>query len=77
MLNLSYQKIFSDVRSQDVEDDGLVFLSETIRAERIREEEGVFERRLVDLGGGARGIQHDNRLRYQVGDTTKLAFVFS
>jgi hypothetical protein len=37
--NLSYQKIFSDVCSQDVEDDGLSFLSEMIRVERIRDEE--------------------------------------
>jgi len=37
--NLSYQKIFSDVLSQDVEDDGLSFLSETIRVEPIREED--------------------------------------
>jgi predicted nucleotidyltransferase component of viral defense system len=39
MPNLSYQKIFSDVCSRDVEDDGLAFLSETIRVERIRDEE--------------------------------------
>jgi len=37
--NQSYQKIFSDVCSQAVEDDGLSFLSETIRVERIRDEE--------------------------------------
>jgi len=37
--NLSYQNIFSDVCSQDVKDDGLSFLSETIRVERIRDEE--------------------------------------
>jgi len=37
--NLSYQKIFLDVLSQDVEDDGLSFLSETIRVEPIRDEE--------------------------------------
>jgi hypothetical protein len=37
--NLSYQKIFSEVCSQDVEDDGLSFFSETIRVERIRDEE--------------------------------------
>ena len=40
MPNLSYKKIFSEVCSQDVEDDGLSFLSETIRVERIRDEEG-------------------------------------
>jgi len=39
MPNLSYQKIFSDLCSQDVEDDGLSFLSKTIRVERIRDEE--------------------------------------
>lgn len=39
MANLSYQKIFSDVCSQDVEDDGLSFPSETIGIERIRDEE--------------------------------------
>lgn len=37
--NLSYQKIFLDVLSQDMEDDGLSFLSETIRVEPIRDEE--------------------------------------
>jgi hypothetical protein len=42
MPNLSYQKIFSDVCSQDVKDDGLSFLSKTIRVERIRDEE-VYE----------------------------------
>ena len=39
MPNLSYQKIFSEVCSQDVEDDGLSFQSETIRVEPIRDEE--------------------------------------
>src|SRR5215467_9562785 len=39
MPDLSYQKIFSDVCSQDVEEDGLSFLSDTIRIERIRDEE--------------------------------------
>jgi predicted nucleotidyltransferase component of viral defense system len=38
-MNLSYQKIVSDVCSQDVEEDGLSFLSQTIRVERIRDEE--------------------------------------
>ena len=37
--NVTYQKIFSDVCSQDVENDGISFLSETIRIERIRDEE--------------------------------------
>jgi predicted nucleotidyltransferase component of viral defense system len=39
MPNLSYKKIFSEVCLQEVEDDGLSFLSETIRVERIRDEE--------------------------------------
>jgi len=66
MPNLSYQKIFSEVCSQDVEDDGLSFLSETIRIERIRDEEayegvrGLLEARLgnvriplqIDVGFG-------------------------
>ena len=37
--NVTYQKIFSDVCSQDVENDGISFRSETIRIERIRDEE--------------------------------------
>ena len=45
--NPSYQKIFSDVCSQDVEDDGLSFLSETIRVERIRDEEAYEGVRVV------------------------------
>ncbi len=39
MSNAGYQKVFSKVCSQDVEDDGLSFPSETIRVERIRDEE--------------------------------------
>lgn len=39
MSNPAYQKVFSEVCSQDVEDDGLSFPSETIRLERIRDEE--------------------------------------
>ena len=37
--NISYRKIFSDVCSQKVEDDGLMFLPDTIRVERIRDDE--------------------------------------
>ena len=37
--NVSYKKIFSDVCSQEVEDDGLSFPSDSIRIERIRDEE--------------------------------------
>jgi hypothetical protein len=39
MSNVNYKKIFSEVCSQEVDDDGLSFLSDTIRIERIREEE--------------------------------------
>jgi len=55
MPNLSYRKIFSDVCSQVVEDDGLSFLSQTIRVERIRDEEAyegvrvLLEARLGDV----------------------------
>ena len=37
--SVSYKKIFSDVCSQEVEDDGLSFPSDSIRIERIRDEE--------------------------------------
>ena len=37
--NVSYRKIFSEVRSQKVEDDGLTFPPDTIRVERIRDDE--------------------------------------
>lgn len=37
MSNVSYQKVLAEVCSQDVEDDGLSFLSEKIRVERIRD----------------------------------------
>ena len=37
--NVSYRKIFSEVCSQKVEDDGLTFLPDTIRVERIRDDE--------------------------------------
>lgn len=55
MPTLSYRKIFSDVCSQVVEDDGLSFLSETVRVERIRDEEAyegvgvLVEARLGDV----------------------------
>ena len=39
MLPVSYKKIISAVCSQEVEDDGLSFLAETIRVEHIRDEE--------------------------------------
>jgi len=37
--NIGYRKIFSEVCSQKVEDDGLMFLPDTIRVERIRDDE--------------------------------------
>jgi hypothetical protein len=37
--NISYRKIFSDVCSQKVEEDGLMFLPDTIRVERIPDDE--------------------------------------
>jgi hypothetical protein len=37
--DVSYRKIFSEVCSQKVEDDGLMFLADTIRADRIRDDE--------------------------------------
>jgi predicted nucleotidyltransferase component of viral defense system len=37
--NTSYRKIFSEVCSQKVADDGLTFLPDTIRVERIRDDE--------------------------------------
>src|ERR1700730_15317152 len=43
----------------------------------VRGQTGVVERRLVSVDGGARRILDDNRLRYYVGDTTELAFIFS
>jgi len=46
--NTSYRKIFSEVCSQKVEDDGLTFLLDTIRVERIRGDE-AYERVRVRL----------------------------
>ena len=37
--DVSYRKIFSEVCSQKVENDGLMFLADTIRADRIRDDE--------------------------------------
>jgi hypothetical protein len=62
MPDLSYQKIFSEVCLQDVEDDGLSFLSETIRVERIRDEEayeGVRVRLEARLGNVRIPLQID------------------
>jgi|SRR5215475_3963251 len=62
MLNTSYQKVFSEVCSQDVEDDGLCFPSDTIRVERIRDEEayeGVRVRLEAQLGNVRIPLQID------------------
>ena len=37
--DINFRKVFSEVCSQNVEDDGLTFLPDTIRVERIRDEE--------------------------------------
>jgi predicted nucleotidyltransferase component of viral defense system len=37
--DINFRKVFTEVCSQDVEDDGLTFLPDTIRVERIRDEE--------------------------------------
>jgi len=62
MPNQSYQTIFSDVCSQEVEDDGLSFIPETIRVERIRDEEayeGVRVLLEVRLGNARIPLQVD------------------
>jgi len=62
MSNVSYRKVFSEVCSQDVEDDGLSFPSETIRVERIRGEEayeGVRVRLEARLGNVRIPLQID------------------
>ena len=51
--DINFRKAFSDVCSQKVEDDGLTFLPDTIRVERIRDEEayeGVRVRVAARLG---------------------------
>lgn len=76
--NVSYRKIFSEVCSQKVEDDGLTFLPDTIRVERIRDDEtyeGVrvrLEARLgnvrvplqIDVGLGDAIVPASEELRY-------------
>jgi hypothetical protein len=39
LSDINFRKVFTDVCSQNVEDDGLTFLPGTIRVERIRDEE--------------------------------------
>ena len=51
--DINFRKVFSEVCSQNVEDDGLTFLPDTIRVERIRHEqayEGVRVRVEARLG---------------------------
>jgi predicted nucleotidyltransferase component of viral defense system len=60
--NTSYRKIFSEVCSQEVEDDGLTFLPDTIRVERIRDDEayeGVRVRLEARLGKVRIALQID------------------
>jgi hypothetical protein len=60
--NTSYRKIFSEVCSQKVEDDGLTFLPDTIRVERIRDDEayeGVRVRLEARLGKVRIALQID------------------
>ena len=62
MSNVSYQKAFSEVCSQDVEDDGLSFPTKTIRVERTRDEEdyeGVRVRLEARLGNVRIPLQID------------------
>jgi predicted nucleotidyltransferase component of viral defense system len=59
---MSCRKIFSEVCSQKVEDDGLMFLSGTIRVERIRDDEayeGVRVRLEARLGNVRVPLQID------------------
>ncbi len=39
LSDINFRRVFSEVCSQDVEDDGLTFLPDMIRVERIRDEE--------------------------------------
>jgi Nucleotidyl transferase AbiEii toxin, Type IV TA system len=60
--SMSYRNIFSEVCSQKVEDDGLMFLSDTIRVERIRDDEayeGVRVRLEARLGNVRVPLQID------------------
>ena len=62
VANTGYRKIFSEVCSQKVEDDGLTFLPDTIRADRIRDDEayeGVRVRLEARLGKVRIALQID------------------
>ena len=76
--DINFRKVFSEVCSQNVEDDGLTFLPDTIRVERIRDEEtyeGVrirVEARLgdvriplqIDVGLGDTIVPSSEKLEY-------------
>lgn len=47
LSNASYRRTFSEVCSQQVEDDGLLFVSDTIRVESIRDDEAYEGVRVV------------------------------
>jgi predicted nucleotidyltransferase component of viral defense system len=60
--DVNFRKVFSEVCSQNVEDDGLTFLPDTIRVERIRDEEayeGVRVRVAARLGDARIPLQID------------------
>jgi predicted nucleotidyltransferase component of viral defense system len=62
LSDTNFRKVFSEVCSQNVEDDGLTFLPNTIRVERIRDEEayeGVRVRVEARLGGVRIPLQID------------------
>jgi predicted nucleotidyltransferase component of viral defense system len=62
VANTGYRKIFSEVCSQKVEDDGLTFLPDTIRVDRIRDDEtyeGVRVRLEARLGKVRVALQID------------------
>ena len=67
--NVSYRKIFSEVCSQKVGDDGLTFLPDTIRVERIRDDEayeGVRVRLEAQLGDVRDPLQIDLGLGHAI-----------
>lgn len=60
--DINFRKVFSEVCAQNVEDDGLTFLTDTIRVERIRDEEayeGVRVRMEARLGNVRVPLQID------------------
>ncbi len=62
LSDINFRKVFSEVCSQNVEDDGLTFLPDKIRVERIRDEEayeGVRVRMEARLGNVRVPLQID------------------